>query len=101
MKKYSYAKKLLHYHSFLADNECTKDYPFAYLNGQYCCETNKELVSGGSSNEIASGTCDGIGFNIESTCCKDNKYLKCPHEQCVTRHEGIRLCKFDTVLNQL
>merc|ERR1712008_167627 len=64
---------------------CTKDHPFAYLNGQYCCETNQEKINGGTSNEVASGTCDGIGFSIESTCCKDNKYLKCPHTQCVTR----------------
>ena len=82
MEKYSYAKKLLHYHSFLAENACTKDYPFAYLNGKYCCETNQELVNGGSSNEVASGTCDGKGFSIESTCCKGHKYLKCPHAQC-------------------
>ena len=67
---------------------CTKDHPFAYHNGQYCCETNQEKVNGGTSNEVASGTCDGIGFSIESTCCKSHKYLKCPHAQCVTRHEG-------------
>merc|ERR1712129_632567 len=63
-------------------NTCTKDHPFAYLNGQYCCETNQEKVNGGTSNEVASGTCDGIGFSIESTCCKYNKYLKCPHTKC-------------------
>ena len=69
-----------------SENPCTKDYPFAYLNGQYCCKTNQELENGGRSNEVASGTCDGIGFSIESTCCKGNKYLKCPQKQCVTRH---------------
>ena len=69
------------YYSFSEDT-CTKDYPFAYLNGKYCCKTNQELVNGGNSKEVASGTCDGIGFSIESTCCKDNKYLKCPHTKC-------------------
>ena len=69
------------YYSF-SENRCTKDHPFAYLNGQYCCKTNQELVNGGTLNEVASGTCDGIGFSIESTCCKDNKYLKCPYTQC-------------------
>merc|ERR1712166_609003 len=67
---------------------CTKEYPFAYLNGKYCCETDQERVNGGTSNEVASGTCDGIGFSIESTCCKNSKYLKCPHTQCVTRTAG-------------
>ena len=75
---------------------CTKDHPFAYLNGQYCCETNQEKVNGGSSNEVASGTCDGIGFSIESTCCKDDKYLKCPHTKCKD-YGGKDYEKFDTV----
>ena len=67
MEKYSYAKKLLHYHSFLADNECTKDYPFAYLNGKYCCETNQELVNGGSSNEVASVSFSSCQRNLIKT----------------------------------
>ena len=82
------------YYSFSVTT-CTKDHPFAYLNGQYCCETNQEKINGGTSNEVASGTCDGIGFSIESTCCKDNKYLKCPHTQCVTRTAGKEYEKFD------
>ena len=73
------------YYTF-SESRCTKDHPFAYFNGQYCCKTNQELVNGGTLNEVASGTCDGIGFSIESTCCKGNKYLKCPQKQCVTRH---------------
>ena len=67
---------------FFAETACPMDNPFAYLNGKYCCETNQERVNGGYPNEVASGTCDGKGFSIESTCCKGNKYLKCPHAQC-------------------
>ena len=73
------------YYNCFSEKTCTKDYPFAYLNGQFCCETNQELVNGGSLNEVASGTCDGIGFSIETTCCKDRKWIKCPHTQCVNR----------------
>ena len=83
------------YYSFL-ESTCTKDYPFAYNNGQHCCETNQELVNGGNSDEVASGTCDGIGFSIESTCCKDHKYLKCPHTKCKD-YGGKDYEKFDTV----
>ena len=36
-------------------------------------------MNGGSSSEKASGTCDGIGFSRESTCCKDHGYQKCPY----------------------
>ena len=81
------------YYSF-SEGTCTEDHPFAYLNGQYCCETNQELVNGGTPNEIASGACDGIGFSIESTCCKENKFLKCPHTKCKD-HAGKVYEKFD------
>ena len=60
-----------------SEGTCTKDYPFAYRNGKYCCQTN----------QTASGTCDGRGFSIESTCCKDHKYLKCPHTQCKGKYK--------------
>ena len=75
-----------YYYSFL-DGRCPKDYPFAYLSGNYCCKTNQEKENG-YPGLIPPNTCDGIGFSIESTCCKDNKYLKCPSTKCVTRPEG-------------
>ena len=90
----------IHCDEIIGKKPCTKDYPFAYLNGKYCCKYNQEKVNGGMnlnlskieqyriSIEVDSGTCDGIGFSIESTCCKDDKYLKCPHTQCVTRPAG-------------
>ena len=58
---------------------CASEYPFAYLNGDYCCKTNQELWYGGNTLEVASGSCDGKGFSIESTCCNDHDYQKCPH----------------------
>ena len=88
-------KIIVTYYSF-SESTCTKDHPFAYNNGQHCCETNQELVNGGNSDEVASGTCDGIGFSIESTCCKDHKYLKCPHTKCKD-YGGKDYEKFDTV----
>ena len=87
------------YYSF-SESRCTKDHPFAYFNGQYCCETNQELVNGGTLNEVASGTCDGIGFSIESTCCKDNEYLECPLAKCKD-YAGKDYEKFGTVLKIL
>ena len=65
-------------HSF-SEKNCTMNYPFAYLNGDYCCKTNQELWYGGNASEVALGTCDGTGFSIESTCCNDHDYQKCPH----------------------
>jgi len=62
-------------------DRCSQDYPFAYLSGEFCCKTNQELKGGDSRTpkEISSGTCDGIGFSMESTCCKDHDYQKCPY----------------------
>ena len=83
-----------------SEGTCTEEYPFAYLNGQYCCETNQELVNGGTLNEVASGTCDGEEFSIESTCCMDHQYLKCPYTQCED-YTGKDYEKFGTVLKML
>ena len=60
---------------------CPLDYPFAYLNGSYCCKTKEERpVEWGITpqNEIDDGTCDGVDFNIQSVCCKAEAYTPCP-----------------------
>ena len=62
--------------------ECPLDHPFAYLNGGYCCKTKEERpVEYGwtPQNEIDDGTCDGVDFNRQSKCCKDEAYTPCPH----------------------
>ena len=51
------------------------------MNGGYCCKTKEERpVELGITpqNEIDDGTCDGVDFNIQSTCCKDEAYTPCP-----------------------
>ena len=61
--------------------ECPFDYPFAYLNGGYCCKVKEERpVEWGFTpqNEIDDGTCDGVNFNIQSVCCK-TEWAPCPH----------------------
>ena len=60
---------------------CPMDYPYAYLNGKQCCRSNQELVNGGLYSEKKSGTCDGINFNRESTCCKDHDNQACQHNE--------------------
>ena len=68
------------YFSFLA--QCPTDHPFAYLNGGYCCKTREERpVNLGITpqNQIDDGTCDGLDFNSQSACCRDEAYTPCPH----------------------
>ena len=79
---------------------CASEYPFAYLNGYYCCKTNQELQYGGSIAELMSGTCDGKGFSRESTCCKDHDYEECPHlKGCYDFSEGKYVNRFRTFLD--
>ena len=58
-------------------------YPYAFKNGDKCCKTNEENPRGGSQEELMSGTCDGRGFDITSTCCKDQNEIKCPAVTCI------------------
>ena len=67
----------------ILEQQCPLSHPYAYQSGSYCCSINEELTKGGLESQIASGTCDGHGFNIESTCCKDHQYTKCPFNSCV------------------
>ena len=69
--------------SFL--DQCPTDHPFAYNNGNHCCKTKEErLVEIGTTpwwpqSEIDDGTCDGLDFNRQSSCCRDDAYTPCPH----------------------
>ena len=66
--------------SFLA--QCPTDHPFAYLNGDFCCKTREERpveLGHTPQNEIDDGTCDGLDFNRQSVCCRDDAYTPCPH----------------------
>ena len=76
--------------SFLA--QCPTDHPFAYLNGGYCCKTKEErLVKLGITpqNEIDDGTCDGLDFNRQSVCCRDEANTPCPHASgCFDNSDG-------------
>ena len=62
-------------------------YPYAFKNGDKCCKTNREIPRGGSPSEIASGTCDGSDFNINSTCCIYYDEIKCPGDSCIDNKE--------------
>merc|ERR1712157_164636 len=62
---------------------CPSDFPFAYQNGSYCCKYDKEHADGGNAEEKQSGTCDGIEFSKNSTCCHEHDFKKCPaSEKC-------------------
>jgi len=77
----------LHLQTF-TNTKCPRNYPYAFKNGAHCCSTNEENPRGGSYEEIVSGTCDGVGFDIMSTCCKNYDSIKCPGDSCIDNKEG-------------
>ena len=62
--------------------ECYADYPFAYDGGKMCCQLEVENDSPGAGNEI-SESCNGNQLTLDSTCCKDDAFKKCPKELCI------------------
>ena len=77
--------------AIISDPRCPADHPYAYKNGKQCCKTTQEFTNGrgASKAEKESGTCDGIGFNRDSTCCKDYERVPCPQKNECFNHDDI------------
>ena len=56
---------------------CPSSHRYAFLNGQYCCRTNKENVIGTPTD-----SCDGSLISIDSSCCENDDYKECPFGTC-------------------
>ena len=52
--------------------------------GEYCCKTKLEKST---QNNLAE--CDGGQISINSVCCEDNEYEKCPHIGGCKNNRGI------------
>ena len=65
---------------------CPKDFPYAFMEGDYCCKTQKENIFM-EYDEIDNNTtngkslCDGGLIHWSSICCQDNNYKKCPNNK--------------------
>lgn len=60
---------------------CPESHPFAYYNGQYCCQVGFEKAS--FTSRSGSG-CNGSSITRESLCCQDDRHTECPHKPCAT-----------------
>ena len=90
--------------SFLA--QCPTDHPFSYDNGNNCCKTKEErLIETETTpwwpqSQIEDGTCDGLDFNRQSTCCRDEAYTPCPRASgCFDNSGGKCLIHLKSKLN--
>ena len=59
------------------NKSCPSSHPFAYFNGEYCCQTNKEHV-----NTAHGYKCDGSSIGFNSLCCENHQLLQCPFDTC-------------------
>ena len=58
--------------------QCPSTHPYSYLSGQSCCKNAYE----------ESSSCNGGPILMNSTCCKEDKQIKCPVARC-TNSNGI------------
>ena len=71
-----------------SDSSCPSSHKYAYLNGEYCCRTNKEKI--GSENGTDGDLCDGSEIDIDSRCCENNDYVKCADEKCINHKDATK-----------
>ena len=63
---------------------CPKDFPYAFMEGDYCCKTQKENIfidydELDHNMTAEKSLCDGALIHWSSICCQDNNYKKCPN----------------------
>ena len=80
----------LSYKNIFAGN-CPKSHPFAYNNGNHCCQVNHEKYY-----EPLGIACDGSTIDGNSQCCEDNRYTACTDRPCGDYEEG----KFNEIWNE-
>ena len=63
---------------------CPSSHKYAFLNGKYCCQTNKE-----KKDILKHGAlCDGSRIGINSHCCENDNYQRCSYENCYNHKDA-------------
>lgn len=75
-------------------DSCPLSHKYAYLDGKYCCRTNKEKNRSGRDGHL----CDGSVIGIDSRCCENNDYAKCGYQTC-SNHKDAGASRIQIVLN--
>ena len=68
-----------------SDLSCPSSHKYAYLNGEYCCRTNKEKIDVATDGDL----CDGSEIGIDSRCCENGDYTKCGNKKCINHKDAI------------
>ena len=72
---------------FSSVDKCSDTYPYAFMWGEYCCKSESEKSTQNNLPE-----CDGGHISIDSICCKDDQYEKCPHIGGCKNNRGKHIC---------
>ena len=78
---------LLIHDEFPLVGNCPSSHKYAYLDGKYCCRTNKEKIDILADGEL----CDGSKIEIDSRCCENGDYVKCEYENCSNHKDDTEL----------
>ena len=65
---------------------CPSSHKYAYLDGEYCCRTNKEKIG----NFLDGDLCDGSVIGIDSRCCENDDWAQCEYEKCTNHEDPIK-----------
>ena len=67
---------------------CPRHYPYPFMFGEYCCKTAKE-----EDLTVNFDGCNGSHLSLNSVCCKNSEYLKCPGTGGCKTNRGIYNCE--------
>ena len=69
-----------------SDLSCPSSHKYAYLDGIYCCRTNKEKNDSARDGDL----CDGSEIGIDSLCCENDDHARCGYEKCINHKDAIK-----------
>ena len=73
---------------------CPDSHPFAYLNGEYCCQSSYEKIDIAKDGD----RCDGGAIGKDSSCCSTT-YAKCTEAPC-ENSPGLTLISKNKIINR-
>ena len=86
-----YSIKILQYASkigseTLQTDVCPTTHPYAFSGGRECCKTQKEANGVARKRSLerqprhphSDATCDGSALDLESNCCENSAFIRCP-----------------------
>ena len=81
-------------HNNIVVELCPKEFPYAFMGGDYCCKTAKEntFIEMDIDTIKDISRCNGGPISLSSVCCESNNFKKCPSDgKCKSSQGKIKL----------